>query len=134
MYRTQLQYLQLAESHAAPSQSEQNQLLQPTSLKIQAIQELREKNRSSQLFNHLSAISESIPALGWVTVVSLILFCSNITYLLTKLHYCRNAHFNILSEKLKAISYNGFGQATHCMICTYYVFYSCTVYGFIAVK
>lgn len=70
VYRTQLQYLLLAESHAAPSQSEQNQLLQPTSLKIQAIQELREKNRSSQLFNHLSAISESIPALGWVTVVS----------------------------------------------------------------
>ena len=27
-------------------------------------------NRTSQLFNHLSAISESIPALGWVTVVS----------------------------------------------------------------
>lgn len=105
VYRTQLQYLQLAESHAAPSQSEQNQLLQPTSLKIQAIQELREKNRSSQLFNHLSAISESIPALGWVTVVSLILFCSNITYLLTKLHYCRNAHFNILSGKLKAIQH-----------------------------
>lgn len=74
VYRTQLQYLRLAESHAAPPQSEQNQLLQPTSLKIQAIQELREKNRSSQLFNHLSAISESIPALGWVTVVSLIIF------------------------------------------------------------
>lgn len=31
---------------------------------------LREKNRGSPLFNHLSAISESIPALGWVAVVS----------------------------------------------------------------
>uniref|UniRef100_A0A1B6FWV4 Adenylyl cyclase-associated protein n=2 Tax=Cuerna arida TaxID=1464854 RepID=A0A1B6FWV4_9HEMI len=67
-FQTQLQYLQLAECRTAPSQAEQGQLLQPTSLKIQAIQELREKNRTSQYFNHLSAISESIPALGWVTI------------------------------------------------------------------
>ena len=33
------------------------------------LQEFREKNRSSALFNHLSGISESIPALGWVAVV-----------------------------------------------------------------
>ena len=33
-------------------------------------QEYREKNRGGKLFNHLSGISESIPALGWVTVVS----------------------------------------------------------------
>ncbi|UYV62147.1 CAP1 [Cordylochernes scorpioides] len=43
-------------------------LLKPTSDKIQAIQEYRQKNRASSLFNHLSAISESIPALGWVAV------------------------------------------------------------------
>ncbi|KAG8289681.1 F-actin-capping protein subunit alpha [Homalodisca vitripennis] len=67
-FQTQLQYLQLAECRTVPSQAEQGQLLQPTSLKIQAIQELREKNRTSQYFNHLSAISESIPALGWVTI------------------------------------------------------------------
>ncbi|KAL1476502.1 hypothetical protein MTO96_018490 [Rhipicephalus appendiculatus] len=30
--------------------------------------DFREKNRTSKLFNHLSAISESIAALGWVTV------------------------------------------------------------------
>lgn len=51
------------------------QLLRPTSEKIQAIQDLREKNRASEYFNHLSAISESIPALGWVTVVSLVCNC-----------------------------------------------------------
>jgi len=44
-------------------------LLAPTSQAIQSIQTFREKNRTSPLFNHLSAISESIPALGWVTVV-----------------------------------------------------------------
>lgn len=31
--------------------------------------EIREKNRTSPLFNHLSAISEGVPALGWVAVV-----------------------------------------------------------------
>ncbi|XP_054269726.1 adenylyl cyclase-associated protein 1-like [Macrosteles quadrilineatus] len=67
-FQTQLQYLRLAEARTVPSQSEQAGLLQPTSAVITAIQELREKNRTSQYFNHLSAISESIPALGWVTV------------------------------------------------------------------
>lgn len=72
-YRSQLQYLKLAEQRGAPSQIEEMQLLKPTSDKIQAIQELREKNRASEYFNHLSAVSESIPALGWVTVVSCII-------------------------------------------------------------
>lgn len=44
------------------------QLLAPTSEQISAIQQFREKNRASTFFNHLSAISESIPALGWVAV------------------------------------------------------------------
>lgn len=56
-----------------PSDSDKQKLLLPTSKKIQEIQTLREKNRGSPFFNHLSAISESIPALGWVAVVSNIL-------------------------------------------------------------
>jgi adenylyl cyclase-associated protein len=43
-------------------------LLQPTSDQINNIQTYREKNRTSPFFNHLSAVSESIPALGWVCV------------------------------------------------------------------
>lgn len=43
-------------------------VLQPISAKIQAVQEFREAHRTSAFFNHLSAISESIPALGWVAV------------------------------------------------------------------
>jgi len=43
-------------------------VLGPTSDAIQAVQTFREKNRTSAHFNHLSAISESIPALGWVTI------------------------------------------------------------------
>lgn len=67
-FQAQLQYLSLASQRSKPPSNEELQLLQPTSQYIQAIQEYREKHRSSPLFNHLSAISESIPALGWVTV------------------------------------------------------------------
>lgn len=35
---------------------------------IDAITNLREKNRKSEFFNHLSAVSESIGALGWIAV------------------------------------------------------------------
>ncbi|XP_025929103.1 adenylyl cyclase-associated protein 2 isoform X4 [Apteryx rowi] len=43
-------------------------LLKPISEKIQEIQNFRERNRGSKMFNHLSAVSESIPALGWIAV------------------------------------------------------------------
>uniref|UniRef100_A0A671LHF5 Adenylyl cyclase-associated protein n=1 Tax=Sinocyclocheilus anshuiensis TaxID=1608454 RepID=A0A671LHF5_9TELE len=43
-------------------------LLAPMSKVIQEVQAFREKNRSSPLFNHLSAVSESVPALGWVAM------------------------------------------------------------------
>uniref|UniRef100_A0A8C7PL46 Cyclase associated actin cytoskeleton regulatory protein 2 n=1 Tax=Oncorhynchus mykiss TaxID=8022 RepID=A0A8C7PL46_ONCMY len=50
------------------SQMELADLLKPISEKIQEIQNFRERNRGSSQFNHLSAVSESIPALGWVAV------------------------------------------------------------------
>lgn len=51
-------------------QNEVAGLLKPISEKIQEIQTFRERNRGSTMFNHLSAVSESIPALGWIAVVS----------------------------------------------------------------
>ncbi|KAG7205827.1 hypothetical protein KM043_007768 [Ampulex compressa] len=68
-FQIQLQFIRTAASRPIPAnQSEQLTLLAPTSSQIQQIQEFREKNRGSAFFNHLSAISESIPALGWVAV------------------------------------------------------------------
>ncbi|KAI5750547.1 hypothetical protein M8J76_016563 [Diaphorina citri] len=67
-FQAQQQFLTVASQSKDPGQSDKMRLLQPTSDKIAAIQALREKNRASPFFNHLSAISESIPALGWVTV------------------------------------------------------------------
>ncbi|XP_077263886.1 adenylyl cyclase-associated protein 1 isoform X2 [Temnothorax americanus] len=68
-FQIQLQFVKMTASRPAPTnQSEQVSLFTPMSVQIQQIQEFREKNRGSQFFNHLSAISESIPALGWVAV------------------------------------------------------------------
>lgn len=69
-FDAQFQYVTMASQSAAPDQSEISNLLKPTSDQIMGIQTFREKHRTSSYFNHLSAISESIPALGWVCVVS----------------------------------------------------------------
>ncbi|XP_008329952.1 adenylyl cyclase-associated protein 2 [Cynoglossus semilaevis] len=61
-------FLQIVSTHQEPAQTEFHDLLKPICDHIQEIQNFRERNRGSSLFNHLSAISESIPALGWVAV------------------------------------------------------------------
>ncbi|XP_072530988.1 adenylyl cyclase-associated protein 2 [Salminus brasiliensis] len=66
--QVQRTFLKMASMHQEPAQTELADLLRPISEKIEEIQTFREKNRGSQLFNHLSAVSESIPALGWVAV------------------------------------------------------------------
>lgn len=58
----------MATEAGKPSDGDLPRLLQPTSEQINNIQTFREKNRTSAFFNHLSAVSESIPALGWVCV------------------------------------------------------------------
>ncbi|KAL0961861.1 hypothetical protein UPYG_G00332600 [Umbra pygmaea] len=64
----QRSFLKMAATHQEPAQVELADLLKPISEKIQEIQAFRERNRGSRLFNHLSAVSESIPALGWVAM------------------------------------------------------------------
>lgn len=46
------------------------QLLEPTQNELTKVIEIREKGRSNTLANHLAAVAEGIPALGWVTIVS----------------------------------------------------------------
>lgn len=66
--QTQRIFLKMAATHQEPAQLELHDLLKPISDHIQEIQSFRERNRGSDFFNHLSAVSESIPALGWVAV------------------------------------------------------------------
>lgn len=60
--------LRVASLAKAPSQADLQALLKPMAETIEEIQTFREQGRRCELFNHLSALSEAIPALGWVTV------------------------------------------------------------------
>merc|ERR1712109_8720 len=67
-FKAQREFLVIASKSKKPADKDLQSLLLPLSNKISEIQDFREKNRRSIYFNHLSAISESIPALGWVAV------------------------------------------------------------------
>jgi len=67
-FKAQRDFISTSSKSKQPSGPALQQLLKPTSDKISEIQAYREKSRRSDFFNHLSAISESIPALGWVAV------------------------------------------------------------------
>ncbi|MEE6464875.1 hypothetical protein FKM82_006387 [Ascaphus truei] len=67
-FKAQRAFLVLASRNQQPQEAEEALLLKPISEKILEIQTFREKNRGSKMFNHLSAISESIPALGWIAM------------------------------------------------------------------
>jgi len=67
-FSCQRQLLVAASSSQKPSDAALTTLLQPVSKVIQDVQTFREKNRTSPFFNHLSAVSESVPALGWVAM------------------------------------------------------------------
>lgn len=62
------QVVELASKVKKPSQEELSGILKPVGGIIQKIEEFKQKNRAHALFNHLAAISESIPALGWLAV------------------------------------------------------------------
>lgn len=67
-FASQRKLLITASSSQKPSDAILTTLLQPVSKAIQQVQAFREQNRTSPLFNHLSAVSESVPALGWVAM------------------------------------------------------------------
>ena len=46
------------------------QLLEPTQKELMKVIEVRDKNRASPFANHLTAVADGIPALGWVAIVS----------------------------------------------------------------
>ncbi|XP_056281840.1 adenylyl cyclase-associated protein 1 [Pseudoliparis swirei] len=67
-FSSQRQLLIVASSSQKPSDAGLAALLQPVSKAIQQVQAFREQHRMSAQFNHLSAVSESVPALGWVAM------------------------------------------------------------------
>ena len=68
-FEAQREFLKTVAASKKPNPEDIEKLLKPTADLIGEIQQYRESNRRSAMFNHLSALSESIPALGWVRVV-----------------------------------------------------------------
>jgi len=68
LFQAQRKFLELTAEHRNPGDAGLQALLEPSANIIRNIQEHREKNRRHAAFNHLSMISESVPALGWVGV------------------------------------------------------------------
>jgi len=60
--------IRVASTSKKPNQDTLNNLIQPTSEMMGKISAFRDSKRSSKFFNHLSTLSEGIPALGWVVV------------------------------------------------------------------
>lgn len=67
-FEAQSNFIIIASECKPPPQAMLMKLLQPTSTALSAVQEYREKRRTSAFFNHLSAVSDAVPALGWVTI------------------------------------------------------------------
>uniref|UniRef100_A0A8C5CK34 Adenylyl cyclase-associated protein n=1 Tax=Gadus morhua TaxID=8049 RepID=A0A8C5CK34_GADMO len=67
-FSCQRQLLATASGSQKPADAVLAAMLQPVSKVMEAVQSLRERSRSSPHFNHLSSVSESVPALGWVAV------------------------------------------------------------------
>ncbi|KAJ3417612.1 hypothetical protein HDV05_000069 [Chytridiales sp. JEL 0842] len=67
-FAAQRAFIELAGASKKPDMASLPALLAPTQTEIQKILSLQEKSRSSPFFNHLSTVSEGIPALGWVAV------------------------------------------------------------------
>ncbi|XP_059177837.1 adenylyl cyclase-associated protein 1-like [Physella acuta] len=67
-FDTQRTFLVVVSKSKQPDQNTFMELLKSSADKLQAVQDFRESHRKSEYFNHLSAISESIASLGWVTI------------------------------------------------------------------
>jgi len=61
-------FLVIASQSKKPTPEVFSKLLQPTADAIQEVISIRDKARGNELWNHLSAVSEGVPALGWVSV------------------------------------------------------------------
>jgi len=64
----QKKLLEIAAASAKPAGGDLTKLVEPTSKLMSEIVAIRDANRPSSQFNHLSTLSEGISALGWVVV------------------------------------------------------------------
>ena len=70
LFDAQRDFISLASQCAKPPADKLQPLLGPMVTHLTAVADIKDKNRRSPQFNHLSAVSEGIPAAGWVALVS----------------------------------------------------------------
>lgn len=66
--KSHLQIINIAASTQKPDEQGIKNLLKPCEKVLLSLQELKDKNRKHELFNHLAALCESVPALGWIAI------------------------------------------------------------------
>lgn len=69
LFKAQKQFLHLASQCTKPPADKLPSLLAPMVTHLTTVGELKDANRKSAQFNHLSTVAEGIPAAGWVAVV-----------------------------------------------------------------
>lgn len=62
-------FIETAGKCKKPSLNEIQKLIKPTQEEITQVIQIKDSNRPSPFFGHLSVLAEGIPALGWVLVV-----------------------------------------------------------------
>ncbi|KAF5400317.1 Cyclase associated actin cytoskeleton regulatory protein 1 [Paragonimus heterotremus] len=67
-FNSQRKLLELAAEHSKPSESQLADLIKTCGGPINAVVQFKDQKRSSPLFNHISAVAESVLALGWINV------------------------------------------------------------------
>ncbi|KAF7256426.1 hypothetical protein EG68_06826 [Paragonimus skrjabini miyazakii] len=67
-FNSQRKLLELAAEHSKPSESQLADFIKTCGGPINAVVQFKDQKRSSPLFNHISAVAESVLALGWINV------------------------------------------------------------------
>jgi adenylyl cyclase-associated protein len=65
-FQTQRRFLELTVTHSKPSEGDLREIIQACLEPVGAVLKFKDSHRSSSYFNHLSAVAESVAALGWI--------------------------------------------------------------------
>ncbi|KAJ2992235.1 F-actin-capping protein subunit alpha [Globomyces sp. JEL0801] len=68
LVNAQRNLISIASVSKKPDQKTLSELIVPLQVEIAAITELKDKNRPSPLFFHLTTVADGVPALGWVVI------------------------------------------------------------------
>ncbi|CED84606.1 Adenylate cyclase-associated protein (CAP/Srv2p) [Phaffia rhodozyma] len=68
LFKAQRDFIELASQCTKPSQDKLPSLLGPMVTHLTSVGDIKDANRGSPQFNHLSTVAEGIPSAGWITL------------------------------------------------------------------